>query len=154
MLIAACLRYAPALSPQMSLSSFPSCSAALSFRILRVRTIQVTLNYLLRLWLYVPLRALASFAADAHSFLLFNFCLHVFTWSNRKSFSAIYNHFILARTSFLLLPGFFSNVFLLLFSLFSGRGVKLTIHLHPVPSSRMVELYLRSPMRLHGLMFN
>jgi hypothetical protein len=33
-------------------------------------------------------------------------------------------------------------------------GVKLTTHLHPLPRSRMVELYLHSPISLHGMMFN
>jgi hypothetical protein len=32
----------------------------------------------------------------------------------------------------------------------SGRGVKLTAHLHLVWSSKIVELYLHSPIRLHG----
>jgi hypothetical protein len=32
--------------------------------------------------------------------------------------------------------------------------VKLTIHLHLVPKSRMVEIYLLSPIHLHGLMLN
>jgi hypothetical protein len=36
----------------------------------------------------------------------------------------------------------------------SGRGVKLTTHLYPVPMSRMVERYLHSPIRLHGMMIN
>jgi hypothetical protein len=31
----------------------------------------------------------------------------------------------------------------------SGRGMKLTTHLHLVPRSRMEELYLHSPIRLH-----
>jgi hypothetical protein len=36
----------------------------------------------------------------------------------------------------------------------SDRGVKLTIHLHPVPKSRIVELYLHSLIRLHGVVLN
>jgi hypothetical protein len=36
----------------------------------------------------------------------------------------------------------------------SGRCVKLTTHLHLVPRSWMVELYLCSPIRLHGIMLN
>jgi hypothetical protein len=32
-----------------------------------------------------------------------------------------------------------------------GRGVKLTTHLHPVPKSRMVDLYLHSPICLNGM---
>jgi hypothetical protein len=36
----------------------------------------------------------------------------------------------------------------------SGRGVKLTTHLHLVPRSRMVELYLHSLIRLHGVTLN
>jgi hypothetical protein len=35
-----------------------------------------------------------------------------------------------------------------------GRGVKLTTHLHLVSRSRMVELYLRSLIRLHGKVLN
>jgi hypothetical protein len=37
---------------------------------------------------------------------------------------------------------------------FPGRGVKLTTHLHPVPRSRVVELYLHSPTCLHGIVLN
>jgi hypothetical protein len=33
-------------------------------------------------------------------------------------------------------------------------GVKLTGHLHPVLRSRMVELYLHSPIHLHGMVLN
>jgi hypothetical protein len=33
----------------------------------------------------------------------------------------------------------------------SGRGMTLTTELHLVPRSRMVELYLHSPIRLHGV---
>jgi hypothetical protein len=33
----------------------------------------------------------------------------------------------------------------------AAGGVKLTTHLHLVP---MVELYLQSPIRLHGVVFN
>jgi hypothetical protein len=36
----------------------------------------------------------------------------------------------------------------------SGRGVRLTTHFHIVPRSSMVELYLRSPIRLHGAVLN
>jgi hypothetical protein len=36
----------------------------------------------------------------------------------------------------------------------SPRGVKLTTHLHLVPKSRMVELYLHSPICLHGIVVN
>jgi hypothetical protein len=36
----------------------------------------------------------------------------------------------------------------------SVRDAKLTTHLLLVPRSRMVELYLHSPIRLHGLVFN
>jgi hypothetical protein len=36
----------------------------------------------------------------------------------------------------------------------SDQGVKLLIHLHLVPRSRMVELYLHSPIRLHGVVLN
>jgi hypothetical protein len=34
------------------------------------------------------------------------------------------------------------------------RGMKLTTHLHLVPRSRIAELYLHCPIRLHGLMLN
>jgi hypothetical protein len=34
------------------------------------------------------------------------------------------------------------------------RGVKLTTHLHLQPSSRKVEIYLYSPIRLHGKVLN
>jgi hypothetical protein len=34
------------------------------------------------------------------------------------------------------------------------RGVKLTTHLHLVPRSRMVELYLHSPICLHSVVLN
>jgi hypothetical protein len=37
---------------------------------------------------------------------------------------------------------------------YSGRSVKLTTHLHLVPRSRMVELYLHSYVRLHGIVLN
>jgi hypothetical protein len=33
-------------------------------------------------------------------------------------------------------------------------GMKLTIHIHLVPRSRMVELYLHSPIRLDGIVLN
>jgi hypothetical protein len=36
----------------------------------------------------------------------------------------------------------------------SGKDVKLTTHLHLLPKSRMVELYLHSPIRLHGIVLN
>jgi hypothetical protein len=36
----------------------------------------------------------------------------------------------------------------------SGRRVKLIIHLHLVPRSRMVELYLHSPTCLNGVALN
>jgi hypothetical protein len=36
----------------------------------------------------------------------------------------------------------------------SGRDVKLTAHLHLVPRSRMVELYVHSPTCIHGLVLN
>jgi hypothetical protein len=36
----------------------------------------------------------------------------------------------------------------------SGRGVKLTTRLHLVSRSRMTELYLHSPTRLHGMVLN
>jgi hypothetical protein len=36
----------------------------------------------------------------------------------------------------------------------SGRGVKLIAILYLVPRSRMVELYLHSPICLHGLTLN
>jgi hypothetical protein len=36
----------------------------------------------------------------------------------------------------------------------NGRGMKPTTHLHLLPKLRMVELYLHSPIRLHGLVFN
>jgi hypothetical protein len=36
----------------------------------------------------------------------------------------------------------------------SGRGVKLTTHLHLEPGSRMTELYFHSPTRLHGVVLS
>jgi hypothetical protein len=36
----------------------------------------------------------------------------------------------------------------------SGRSVKLTTHLYLLMRSRMVELYLQSPIRLHGVLRN
>lgn len=36
----------------------------------------------------------------------------------------------------------------------SVKGVKLTAHLRLVPTSRMVELYLHSPTRIYGMVFN
>jgi hypothetical protein len=36
----------------------------------------------------------------------------------------------------------------------SRQGVKLTTHLHLVLRSRMVELYLQSPIHLHGVVLN
>jgi hypothetical protein len=35
-----------------------------------------------------------------------------------------------------------------------GWGVKLTTHLQLVPRSRMMELYVYSPTRLHAVMLN
>jgi hypothetical protein len=40
------------------------------------------------------------------------------------------------------------------FSLGVKWGMKLTTHLHLVPRSRMVELYLHSPICLHGVVLN
>jgi hypothetical protein len=37
---------------------------------------------------------------------------------------------------------------------YGGREVKLATHLNILPSSSMVELYLRSPIRLHGVVLN
>jgi hypothetical protein len=37
---------------------------------------------------------------------------------------------------------------------YNGRIVKLTTDLHPVPKSRMVELYLRCPTLLHDVVLN
>jgi hypothetical protein len=34
------------------------------------------------------------------------------------------------------------------------RVIKLTTHIHLVPSFRMIDLYLHSPTRLHGMMLN
>jgi hypothetical protein len=42
----------------------------------------------------------------------------------------------------------------LILELESGRGVKLTTHLHPMPRSRIVELHLHSTIHLHGIVFN
>jgi hypothetical protein len=36
----------------------------------------------------------------------------------------------------------------------SDRGVKLTAHLHSVPRSRVMELYLHFPICLHGIVLN
>jgi hypothetical protein len=36
----------------------------------------------------------------------------------------------------------------------SDRDVKLTAHLYPVPRSRMADVYLHSPLRLHGVELN
>jgi hypothetical protein len=36
----------------------------------------------------------------------------------------------------------------------SGWGVKLTTHLHLAPRSKMVKLYLHSPIRLHGVVLD
>jgi hypothetical protein len=36
----------------------------------------------------------------------------------------------------------------------SGRDVKLTIHLHLIPRSKIVELYLHSPKYLYGIVLN
>jgi hypothetical protein len=36
----------------------------------------------------------------------------------------------------------------------SDEGLKLTIHLHKMPMSRMMELFLHSPIRLHGIGLN
>jgi hypothetical protein len=36
----------------------------------------------------------------------------------------------------------------------SGRGVKLTTHLDVVLRSRMMKVYLHSPIRLHIVVFN
>jgi hypothetical protein len=36
----------------------------------------------------------------------------------------------------------------------SNRGVKMTTHLHPVLRSRIVELYLHSPICIHSIMLN
>jgi hypothetical protein len=36
----------------------------------------------------------------------------------------------------------------------SGRGMKLTTYLYPMPGPRMVELYIHSPICLHGTLLN
>jgi hypothetical protein len=36
----------------------------------------------------------------------------------------------------------------------NGWGLKLTTHLHLVPKSRIVELYLHSSISLHGIVLN
>jgi hypothetical protein len=36
----------------------------------------------------------------------------------------------------------------------SGRGMKLTTHFHPLPRSRKVDLYIHSPICLHGVVLN
>jgi hypothetical protein len=36
----------------------------------------------------------------------------------------------------------------------SGQGMKLTTHLQLVPRSRIRDLYIYSPMGLHGVVFN
>jgi hypothetical protein len=36
----------------------------------------------------------------------------------------------------------------------AARGLNLTTHLHPVPRSRKVELYLHSPICFHGMALN
>jgi hypothetical protein len=36
----------------------------------------------------------------------------------------------------------------------NGWGVKLTTHVHMVLKSRMMELYLHSPISLHGVVLN
>jgi hypothetical protein len=52
-------------------------------------------------------------------------------------------------------PGLLSSGYRRLFPWgYSAWGVKLTTHLHLVPRSRMVELYLHSPIRLHGVVIN
>jgi hypothetical protein len=46
-------------------------------------------------------------------------------------------------------PSLLSNAYLELFPLgYSGRSVKITTHLHIVPRPRLVNLYLRSPIRI------
>jgi hypothetical protein len=51
------------------------------------------------------------------------------------------------------LSALISNGYRELFSLgYSYRGVKFTTHLYLVPRSRQVELYLHSPICLHGIM--
>jgi hypothetical protein len=35
-----------------------------------------------------------------------------------------------------------------------GRDMKVTTHLHQLPRSRMMELYLQSPICLHGVVLN
>jgi hypothetical protein len=52
---------------------------------------------------------------------------------------------------------FFSSPKLVQGALSLGKshwGVKLTAHLHLMPRSRMVVLYLHSPIHLHGIMLN
>jgi hypothetical protein len=36
----------------------------------------------------------------------------------------------------------------------NGRGLKLTTHLQLMPRSKKVDLYIYSPIRLHGLVLN
>jgi hypothetical protein len=48
---------------------------------------------------------------------------------------------------------FFSSLFNCFDSVFS-RGVKIITHLHLVLRSRMVELYLHSPIYLYGTVLN
>jgi hypothetical protein len=44
-------------------------------------------------------------------------------------------------------PGFFARRY-------SGRGVKLTTHLHLLPRSRIMKLYLHAPILFHGIVLN
>jgi hypothetical protein len=66
-----------------------------------------------------------------------------------KRFSLLHNVWLWSLASLL------SKGYRRLFSRrLKGMGVKLTIHLHLVVRARMVELYLHSPIRLHGVMLN
>jgi hypothetical protein len=52
-------------------------------------------------------------------------------------------------------PSLLSNEYQGLFpGWYSGWGVKLATHLHLVPRSRIVELYLHSPICLHDIVLN
>jgi hypothetical protein len=52
-------------------------------------------------------------------------------------------------------PSFFSNGYREQFPReYSGRSVKLSTYLQLVPRSRIVELYLHSPICLHGMVLN
>ena len=67
---------------------------------------------MLTFWLFCPLRALASWITDAHSFLSTTFCYHLLIFFSHRSFSTSSSHLNLGLALLPFLSGLFTNIFL------------------------------------------